>query len=46
MMLTDPAIPPRLGAPSEMAVRIAGIAGAILVVIAGKLLQKRAKAHA
>jgi YjbE family integral membrane protein len=44
MMLTDPAIPPRLGAPSESAVRAAGIAGAILVVVLGKLLQRRAKA--
>ncbi|HEY8974875.1 MAG TPA: TerC family protein [Burkholderiaceae bacterium] len=46
MMLTDPAIPPRLGEPSANAVRIAGIVGAILVVIAGKLLQRRAKARA
>jgi YjbE family integral membrane protein len=46
MMLTDPAIPPRLGEPSGNAVRIAGIVGAILVVIAGKLLQRRAKARA
>jgi YjbE family integral membrane protein len=45
MMLTDPAIPPRLGEPSGNAVRIAGIVGAILVVIAGKLLQRRAKAR-
>jgi len=46
MMLTDPAIPPRLGAPSESVVRAAGIAGAILVVILGKLLQRRAKGRA
>ena len=46
MMLTDPAIPPRLGEPSENAVRIAGVVGAILVVIAGKLLQRRAKSRA
>ena len=46
MMLTDPAIPPRLGEPSENAVRIAGVVGAILVVIAGKLLQRRARARA
>ena len=45
MMLTDPAIPPRLGEPSENAVRIAGLVGAILVVIAGKLLQGRAKSR-
>jgi len=45
MMLTDPAIPPRLGEPSESAVRIAGVAGAILVVIAGKLLQRRTKSR-
>ena len=46
MMLTDPAIPSRLGAPSETAVRAAGIVGAILVVTLGKLLQRRAKARA
>jgi len=46
MMLTDPAIPPRLGAPSENAVHLAGVVGAILVVIAGKLLQRRAKSRA
>jgi YjbE family integral membrane protein len=46
MMLTDPAIPPRLGEPSENAVRAAGIVGAILVVIAGKLLQRRTRSHA
>jgi len=45
MMLTDPAIPPRLGQPSENTVRIAGLVGAILVVIAGKLLQRRAKSR-
>ena len=45
MMLTDPVIPPRFGAPSENAVRLAGTIGAILVVIAGKLLQKRARAR-
>jgi predicted tellurium resistance membrane protein TerC len=46
MMLTDPAIPPRLGAPSENAVRLAGLVGAALVVIAGKLLQRRARTRA
>ena len=46
MMLTDPAIPPRLGAPSENAIRAAGIVGAILVVVAGKLLQRRARVRA
>ena len=46
MMLTDPAIPPRLGAPSENAVHLAGVVGAILVVIAGKLLQRRARSRA
>lgn len=45
MMLTDPAIPPRLGEPSESAVRVAGVVGAILVVIAGKLLQRRTKSR-
>ena len=43
MMLTDPAIPPRFGAPSETIVRIAGVIGAIVVVIVGKILQRRAK---
>jgi len=46
MMLTDPAIPPRLGEPTENVVRIAGVVGAIVVVILGKLLQRRAKARA
>ena len=46
MMLTDPAIPPRFGAPTEMGVRIAGVAGAILVVIAGRILQRRARSTA
>jgi YjbE family integral membrane protein len=46
MMLTDPAIPPRLGTPPENAVRAAGIAGAILVVVLGKLLQRSARARA
>jgi len=43
MMLGDPAIPPRLGAPSENAVHAAGIAGAVLVVVVGKALQRRAR---
>lgn len=46
MMLTDPAIPPRLGEPTENVVRIAGVVGAILVVILGKILQRRAKSRA
>ena len=46
MMLTDPAIPPWLGAPTQDAVRAGGIAGAILVVVIGKLLQRRAKVRA
>ena len=46
MMLTDPVIPPRFGTPSESAIRIAGVVGAILVVIAGKILQRRAKSAA
>ena len=45
MMLTDPLIPTLLGQPPENAVRIAGAVGAILVVIAGKLLQRRAKSR-
>jgi len=45
MMLSDPLIPTLLGQPPENAVRIAGAVGAILVVIAGKLLQRRAKSR-
>ena len=43
MMLTDPVLRAHFGEIPESAVRIAGIAGAVLVVIAGKLLQRRAK---
>ncbi len=43
MMLTDPALRARLGEMPESTVRLAGIAGAVLVVVAGKLLQARAR---
>ena len=43
MMLTDPALHARFGEIPESAVRVAGVAGAVLVVIAGKLLQRRAR---
>ena len=43
MMLTDPAVPGWFGTPTESAIRIGGIVGAILVVIVGKLLQRRTK---
>ena len=43
MMLGDPALHTWFGEISESATRIAGVVGAILVVIVGKLLQRRAK---
>ncbi|MCK9689618.1 TerC family protein [Scleromatobacter humisilvae] len=43
MMLTDPAIHHWFAEVPESAVRIAGVIGAVLVVIVGKLLQWRAK---
>ena len=42
MMLTDPALHAWFGEIPESAVRIGGIVGAILVVIVGRLLQRRA----
>ena len=46
MMLTDPAIPRWFGEVPESAVRIGGVVGAVLVVIVGKLLQRRARSRA
>ncbi len=46
MMLTDPALHRWFAEVPESAVRVAGIVGAVLVVIAGRLLQQRAKARA
>ena len=46
MMVTDPALHERFGEMSEAAVRVAGVIGAIVVVIAGKLLQRRARQRA
>ena len=45
MMLTDPALRVWFGEIGENAVRSGGVIGAILVVIVGKLLQRRAKSH-
>jgi YjbE family integral membrane protein len=45
MMLTDPAIQGWFGDVPESAVRIGGVIGAVLVVIVGKLLQRKAKAQ-
>ena len=45
MMLSDPAIARWFGAVPESAVRVAGVVGAALVVIVGKLLQRRAKSR-
>ena len=45
MMLTDPALHGWFGEVPESAERIGGIGGAILVVIVGKLLQRRAKSR-
>ena len=46
MMLTDPAIHRWFAEVPESAVRVAGVIGAVLVVIVGKLLQRRAKSRA
>jgi YjbE family integral membrane protein len=46
MMSTDPAIRRWFVEVPESAVRIAGVIGAVLVVIVGKLLQRRAKSRA
>ena len=46
MMSTDPAIRHWFVEVPESAVRIAGVIGAVLVVIVGKLLQRRAKSRA
>ena len=46
MMLTDPAIQHWFLEVPESAVRIAGVVGAVLVVLVGKLLQRRAKSRA
>ena len=46
MMLTDPALRVWFGEVGENAVRAGGVIGAVLVVIVGKLLQRRAKSHA
>ena len=46
MMLTDPAIHRWFPEVPESAVHIAGVVGAVLVVIVGKLLQRRAKSRA
>jgi predicted tellurium resistance membrane protein TerC len=43
MMLTDPALRAWFGEVGETAVRLGGVVGAVLVVIAGKLLQRRAR---
>ena len=45
MMLTDPAIHGWFAEVPESAVRIAGVVGAALVVIVGKLLRQRAKSR-
>ena len=45
MMLTDPAIHGWFADLSEAAVRTGGVVGAVLVVIVGKLLQRRAKSR-
>ena len=45
MMLTDPALRVWFGEVGENAVRSGGVIGAVLVVIVGKLLQRRAKSH-
>ena len=45
MMLTDPALHAWFGEIGETGVRIGGVIGAVLVIIAGKLLQRRAKSR-
>jgi len=46
MMLTDPAIHGWFGELPDNTVRLGGIVGAVVVVVAGKLLQRRTKARA
>lgn len=46
MMLTDPALHRWVAEVPESAVRIAGVVGAVVVVILGKLLQRRASRRA
>ena len=46
MMAGDPALRAWFGEIPESTTRIAGVIGAIVVVIVGKLLQKRARTHA
>jgi YjbE family integral membrane protein len=46
MMLTDPALRQWVAEVPESAVRIGGVVGAVLVVILGKLLQRRASRRA
>ena len=46
MMLTDPAIHGWFGEVPESAVRIGGVVGAVVVVIVGKLLQRRTRSRA
>jgi YjbE family integral membrane protein len=46
MMLTDPAIQDWVGEVSESTIRVGGVIGAVLVVIVGKLLERRARSHA
>jgi YjbE family integral membrane protein len=46
MMLSDPALRRWFPEFPESALRIAGVAGAVLVVFVGKLLQRRAKSRA
>jgi YjbE family integral membrane protein len=46
MMLTDPAIRLWVAEVPESAVRIGGVAGAVVVVLLGKLLQRRAASRA
>jgi YjbE family integral membrane protein len=46
MMLTDPAIRLWVAEVPESAVRIGGVAGAVVVVLLGKLLQRRATSRA
>ena len=46
MMLTDPALHAWFPALPESATRIAGVGGAVLVVVVGKLLRSRARSRA
>jgi predicted tellurium resistance membrane protein TerC len=45
MMLTDPAVHQRFGELSHLVLRAGAAAGAVLVVVVGKLLQRRSKSH-